>query len=173
VSSAAQRENDAIMSLRNVVAVLEDRPGRLWSTFSAAVDLADREHARLTLAKTQEPEQRYAWCAPFALGGYLPPEEDPLVHAGRLLAHAAEFVPMEIPVTTMVLGTDTERELRRLLSCGCHDAVVAGESFLRRARKLRRLCTDSGILTLAVQAAAHAEPEARPRPLPVTLSAAL
>ncbi len=152
------------MSMRNVVGVLEDRPDRMWSTFHAAVELAGRDHARLTLVKTYETGHLYSWCTPFATSVYLPLDEDPQVHAGRLLARAAEFVPMEIPVTTMVLGLETERDLRRLLGTGGYGAVVADERFLRRARKLRRECARANIATFGVHALPQREPEARPAP---------
>ncbi len=151
------------MSMRNVVGVLEDRPSRLWSTFYAAVELADHQHARLTLVKTCTASQLYAWCGPLTVSGlYVPPEEDPQVNAGRLLARAAEFVPMEIPVTTVLLGLDTQKDLCRLIKCGCYDALVADERFLRRARKLRRECGHSDVATLSVHATPHGEPGTTP-----------
>jgi hypothetical protein len=154
------------MSMRNVVGVLEDRPDRLWSTFSAAVELADDQHARLTLVKTSETSQLYAWCAPLSIGGVcIPPDEDPQLSAGRLLARAAEFVPMEIPLTTLVLGPDTQRDLCRLIEYGCYDALVASERFLRRARKLRRACGHSDIETVGVQATPQRAPERVPAPV--------
>jgi hypothetical protein len=149
------------MSMRNVVGVLEDEPDRLWSTFASAVELADRERARLTLVKTLETGRAYVWCVPFGAGSvYLPPDEDPGVHAGRLLARAAEFVPMEIPVTTLVLGLDTERDLRRLISRGDYDAVVANERFLRHRRKLRRDCRRAVVEIVAVAATVRPDPVA-------------
>ncbi len=144
------------MSMRNVVGVLEDDPDRLWSTFASAVALAERERARLTLVKTLETGKVYVWCVPFAAGGvYIPPEEDPGVQAGRLLARAAEFVPMEIPVTTQVLGLDTERDLRRLIGSGAYDAMVADERFLRHRRKLRRDCRRAVVEIVGVTATPH------------------
>jgi hypothetical protein len=150
------------MSMRNVVGVLEDQPDRLWSTFFAAVALADREHARLTLVKTYEPYPTFIWCGAFV--AYIPPAEDAEVRAGRLLARAAEFVPIEIPVTTMVLGLHTERELRRLIQSAGYDALVAEERLLRRSKRLRRDCACAGVETVVVHATAHSEPQAVPEP---------
>ena len=153
------------MCMRNVLGVLEDGGDRLWSTFEAAVDLADRERARLTLVKTWTPVQYFSWCGPFAVGGlYVPPETEPSVAAERLLARAAEFVPADIPVTTMLLSMETERDLRRLICGGAYDAVVADERFLRHARRLRRERGRDGVETRAVHATAHPQPEARPTP---------
>jgi hypothetical protein len=38
----------------------------LWVTFDRAVQLADAEHARLTLAKTTDPARVMRWLAPAA-----------------------------------------------------------------------------------------------------------
>jgi hypothetical protein len=152
------------MSMRNVLGVLEDKSDRLWSTFEAAVALADEQRARLTLVKTRDSRQLGRWCACVGFGGvYVPPEQDdPCVTAGRLLARAAEFVPMQIPVTTLVLGLDTERELRRLVESGAYDAVVATERLLRHARGLRRECRRDCVETVEVRTHACCEPESRP-----------
>jgi hypothetical protein len=154
------------MSMRNVLGVLEDQKDRLWSTFEAAVELADTERARLTLVKTYEPPRCYMWCGPFAVGGLcVPPDCEPEVDAGRLLARAAEFVPMEIPVTTMLLGLETQRELRRLVQSGAYDAVVASEPLLRRSRRLRRECRRDCIQTFAVAPTPSQEPGSVPAPV--------
>jgi hypothetical protein len=151
------------MSMRNVLGVLEDEEDRLWGTFAAAVELATRERARLTLVKTYEPPQHYMWCAPFAVGGlFVAPDTDPQVEAGRLLARAAEFVPMDIPVTTMVLGIDAHRELRRLVACGAYDALVADADFMRHSRRLSRECRRDGVETVLVPATPHTGPELAP-----------
>jgi hypothetical protein len=157
------------MSMRNVLAVLEDEEDRLWSSFDVAVGLAEREHARLTLVKTSELEHHLIWCAPFNAGIYVPPDAtDPLVRAGRLLARAAEFVPMTIPVTTIVLGIETERELCRLIASGAFDAVVGDAKRLRHARRLRRECGRDRVELVTVQAVPHRRPEERFVPVPVS-----
>ncbi len=157
------------MSLRNVVGVLEDQEDRLWSSFAAVVALAERERARLTLVKTRELDRHLTWCTPFTAGVYVPPDTtDPLVRAGRLLARAAEFVPMEIPVTTIVLGIETERELRRLVAGGAYDAVVIDAKRLRRVRRLARECRRDGVTLLGVPATPHRSPDERPAPAPLS-----
>src|SRR5579875_3322353 len=129
------------MSLRDVVAVLEDDDARCWSTFRAAVSLAEGEYARLTLVTTCHTTPLTMWCGPFAPGAvYVPPDaEEPEVLAQRRLARAAEFVPMEIPLTTQVLSGDPLRALGQLMCGGRHDALVASGALLRRARRLRRV----------------------------------
>lgn len=94
------------MCMRNVLAVLEHDDQRLWSTFDAAVQLAEREHARLTVVTGADKPHVYAWCAGFAAGAvYLPLDSDP-DEIARRLARAAEFVrsrsrsrPWSYPVT--------------------------------------------------------------------------
>ncbi len=100
-------------------------------TLQAAVALAESEYARLTLVKTCDAGRAYVWVAPFAAGGaYLPPAVDSPDEAGRILARVAERVPQEIPVTMLVLGSDTQASLLQLLRSGCYGAVVADRNLL-------------------------------------------
>ncbi len=79
---------------------------------AAAISLAEREHARLTLAKTCASARTYVWVTPFAVGGgYVPPALASPDEASRILSAAVERVPESIPVTTLVLGPDTKRAL--------------------------------------------------------------
>lgn len=124
--------------MRNVLCVLEQPEERFWSTFATAIDLAERERARLTLVTGREPGRVYTWCAAFMVGAlYVPPDGDPDQAAAQLLARVAEFVPGDIPVTTMVLSQEPKRDLRRLIRSGAYDALVADEHLLRRAWLLR------------------------------------
>lgn len=132
------------MSMRDVLGVLENAEDQLWATFEAAVDLAAIENARLTLAKTTEAGRTYMWLSPFAIGGaYVPPASNADNEANRLLTQAAERVPEWLPVTTILLGHDSQAALRRLVRCGRYDAVVAGpklyENCPRFSCDLRRL----------------------------------
>ncbi len=69
--------------------------------------------------------------APFAAGGaYLPPEMDSPEEAGRILSSLAEQVPNSIPLTMLVLGSDTQASILQLLRSGCYDAVVAERDLL-------------------------------------------
>jgi len=131
------------MSMCEVLAVLEDAEDQLWTTFEAAIDLAAAENARLTLAKTVEAGRSYMWLSPFAFGGaYVPPPITAEADAERLLTRAAELVPAWLPVTTLMLGHDTQDALRRLIRNGRYGAVVAGPKLFRHcprfARDLRR-----------------------------------
>jgi len=125
----------------------------MWETFRTAVALADAEHARLTMVKTCAGGRAYVWVAPFAVGGaYLSPELDSPEEAARILAGATEQVPDSIPVTTLVLGTDTQDSLRKLLHSGNYDAVVAEASLLSHCWRLRRQLRRDDVVTIPVSA---------------------
>ena len=99
----------------HVLAVLGDGKESIEATFAAAVDVADRANARLTLVKTCDPGRAYVWAVPFAVGGaYLPPEMESPEEAARLLARLAERVPASIPLTTLVLGSDSQAALQKI-----------------------------------------------------------
>ena len=123
----------------------------MWETFRTAVTLADTEHAKLTLVKTCAGGRAYVWVAPFAVGGaYLSPELDSPEEAARVLARATEQVPDSIPVTTLVLGADTQDSLRKLLQSGRYDAVVADSSLLSHCWRLRRQLRRDEVVTIPV-----------------------
>ena len=123
----------------HVLAVLGDGEESARETLRVAIELADSERARLTLVKTCDAGRAYVWVAPFAAGGaYLPPEVDSPDEAGRILARMADEVPDSIPVTMLVLGSDTRTALLRLLQAGCYGAVVADRALLSHCWRLRR-----------------------------------
>ncbi len=112
-------------SFRHVLAILDGEPEDYRHVIARAVELADAEHARLTLAKTRGP----VW-----------------------LAHGvtAELIPETVSLSSLLLGDDACLSLRRLLGRGDYDLVVADERYLRRKRRLRRLLQRADISTLAV-----------------------
>jgi hypothetical protein len=141
------------MSMCNVIGVLGDDEDEIWDTFRAAVDLADAERSRLTLAKTCDDGRAYVWVTPFAFGGaYVPPPIDSPETAQRALVRIAESVPNSIPVTTQVLGSNTQASLLTLLRCGHYDAMVASDCLLKHCRRLRRELRRQGIQTVIVSA---------------------
>jgi hypothetical protein len=122
-----------------VLAVLGDGEESMRATLQAAIALADSERSRLTLVKTCAAGRAYTWVAPFAVGGaYLPPEMDSPEEAGRILSSLAEQVPNSIPLTMLVLGSDTQASILQLLRAGYYDAVVAERGLLSHCRRLRR-----------------------------------
>lgn len=124
------------MSARHVLGVLEDDGPSLWRTFDCAVALADRELARLTLAKTTDPGVLLRWFGGAAMQSVALSSDEldfPRI-ASHTLARVVEFVPAGIPVTTVVLGTNTTRALLAVIERGCFDTLVAGETLLTRRR---------------------------------------
>lgn len=151
------------MSMCNVLGVLGDAEDRAWAILNAAIALADAENARLTLVKTCDGGRSFVWVTPFAYGGaYVPPPLDSPADAARLLARVAEFVPGTIPVTTLVLGPDTQRSLLRLLRAGNFGAVVADQQLLSHCRRLRRELLREGIREVPVALEAPADPDSDP-----------
>jgi hypothetical protein len=139
------------MSMCNVIGVLGDDEDEIWETFRAAVDLADAERSRLTLTKTCDDGRSYVWVTPFGFGGaYIPPAIDTPEAAERTLARIAEAVPNAIPVTTQVLGANTQDALVKLLRCGHYNAIVANHSLLAHCRRLRRELKRLDIQTFSV-----------------------
>ena len=139
------------MSGHHVLGVLEDERSRLWRTFDCAVGLAGTEHSRLTLAKTSDPGRVMRWFAPAALQSMAISPNDLrfLDIASDTLAMVAEFVPAEIPVTTLTLGQNTLCALIALIDRGAYDVLVASDRLLGR-RRLRRALARSGLRTCPV-----------------------
>jgi hypothetical protein len=141
------------MSMCNVIGVLGDEEDEIWDTFRAAVDLADAERSRLTLVKTCDEGRAYVWVTPFGFGGaYVPPPVDSPQEAERTLARIAESVPNSIPVTTCVLGCNTQDALLKLLRSGHYNALVASQDLLGHCRRLRRELRRQDIQTVVVPA---------------------
>jgi hypothetical protein len=111
----------------------------MQATLRAAVELAESANARLTLVRTCEQGRAYVWIAPFAVGAaYLPSEIESPDEAARLLARIVEQVPDWIPVTTLVLSSDSQTCVLKLLRERHFGAIVAEADLLSRWRRLRR-----------------------------------
>jgi nucleotide-binding universal stress UspA family protein len=146
-------------SFRHVLALLDDSD-ESSAVLERAVELADAENARLTLAKFAPSETLVVCVAMAPLACAVPVAEEVLqAEACRRLADAAELVPASIPLTTVLLRPDAVASLRETVERGGHDLLVATRRTLDRSRKLRRAIRDLGISTLTVSA----EPEARER----------
>ena len=50
-------------SFRQVLALLHDTEHEMWRVLERAIELADTERARLTLAKTTDPGRLVSWVA--------------------------------------------------------------------------------------------------------------
>src|SRR4051794_18440414 len=103
------------------------------ATLGAAVSLARRENARLTiLAAVLEPSALVA-CVPFALAH--DPRSEALAECRRRLRAAVDAVPPDIPVTGLLRRGPARRALRT--EGRKHDVVVLGRA--RRSRIARSL----------------------------------
>src|SRR5258707_12251028 len=104
-------------SFRHVLAILDGEPEDYRHVIARAVELADAEHARLTLAKTRGP----AWLAHgvrvFPLGA-VPPPVDLGPHARDVLPRTAELIPETVSLSSLLLRDDGCLSLRRLLGGG-------------------------------------------------------
>jgi hypothetical protein len=149
-------------SFLHVLALLDDDSEAMWGVLDRAVELADAENARLTLATPSDPGPVVScFCGLCGLVVCAVPVSEAELQAAATnrLARAAEFVPASIPLTTVVLGNDTARALRGVVESGCHDLLIARERMLAHNRRLRRAIHKLGIATLTV----CAEPVAQSR----------
>lgn len=136
------------MGVCSVLAVLGN-DDQLWTTLDAAVNLADAEHARLTLAMTTGSGEYYMWLSPFAFGGaYLPPPLYGAIEAERLLARAVRLVPAWLPVTTRLVDAPTQNALLEFILRGHHDVLVAGPQLFVRYPTLARDLDRGGVASV-------------------------
>lgn len=137
---------------RQLLVLLEDHPQSMWSVLDKAVELADLKCARMTLAMSTDPGSVVRWLAPMALATRVAPvvDFDLTTSAGHRRAQAAEVIPAAIPLTTMLLGRDTARELQRVTACGCYDLLVLRSGLLAHSRRLRRTVAQLQISALTV-----------------------
>jgi hypothetical protein len=135
-------------SFRHVLALLGDDEAEMWSVLTRAIELAESERARLTIAKTTDPGWIVRWFAPLAAlwrCGVMMTLDS--AYNQRALDRASAHVPASIPLTRVLLGQDTARGVRSVAERSCCDLLVAPASLMARSRSLRRevrrleLCT--------------------------------
>lgn len=125
----------------------------MQATCRAAIELAQSSNARLTLVRTCEEGRAYVWVAPFAVGAaYLPPEVASPEEAARQLARFVEQVPDSISVTTLVLTSDSQACVLKLLRERHFGAIVAEADLFSRWRRLRRELRREQLQTVLVSA---------------------
>ncbi|HUB73264.1 MAG TPA: hypothetical protein VL979_04410 [Solirubrobacteraceae bacterium] len=134
---------------RHVLAILDGEPEDYRRLLAGAVELAQVQHARLTLAKTSDAGWLAQCVCVFPIV-CVAPRAELEEHARDVLARSAELIPQSISLATLLLGEDACLSLRRLLSGGEYDLVVMREAFLRRRGRLRRVLRRAGVSTLAV-----------------------
>lgn len=141
-------------SFLQVLAVLHDDQREATAVLDRAVELADVEHACLTLAKTSDPGRLVRWCGPLAALCRPPAMIDFDLQgiATQQLGRLVDQVPASVPFRTLVLGPDTACAVRQLLAHGSYDLLVIGAKSLSRDFRLRRQLRRPGICVLAVSA---------------------
>jgi hypothetical protein len=138
-------------SFRHVLALLDDDETAMWTVLDRAIELAEAENARLTIAKTTDPGWIVRWFGPLAVlsrcGTVVVPDTQLQCSA---LDRASEYVPASIPLTRVLLGPDTACALRRLAEPADYDLLVVKESLVAHDRALRREIRRLGLCALTV-----------------------
>lgn len=139
--------------LRHVLAVIVDREDLIERTLAVAIGLADNGRARLSVVKTCDAGTVFACFGPLGMHATLaPPDPCTREMAGRMLARLVNDVPGNIPVSTVVLGPQTQEGLRRFLRAGAHDVIVAPADLLATCPKLARDAASSNTRIVRVTA---------------------
>jgi hypothetical protein len=139
-------------SFHEILALLDHDAEAMWSVLDRAVELADAERARLTLAKTTDPGRLARWFAPLALLSRVAVVADTETErfARDQLARASEFVPLSVPLTTVLLGRDTPRALRQMAGQRTYDLLVVNSGLTAHCLRLRREIRRLALCTLTV-----------------------
>jgi nucleotide-binding universal stress UspA family protein len=89
-----------------------------------AIDLARSQHSKLTLISAVIPLPATAY---LGMSGLLPPlSGDPGTDAGKVIRRAAERVPKDLPITTVLSEDPIRAAILRQVRDGRHDLVVMG-----------------------------------------------
>src|SRR4051812_46233956 len=109
----------------NNILVAVDGSRHADQALADAIDLADREHARLTLFTAVVPPPTAAF---FGATGdaVVVMLQDLEAHAEAVLRRARDRVPEHLPVTTVLSTEPVEPALIRQIKNGHHDLVVMG-----------------------------------------------
>jgi nucleotide-binding universal stress UspA family protein len=147
-------------AFHNVLVLLDDDAASMWNVLDHAIELAEAERARLTIAKTTDPGWIVRWFGPLATLSRCGPVIEPCTDAQcSALDRASAYVPPHLPLTRVLLGSDTVRALRQLAEQSNYDLLVVRDSLLAHNRALRREARRLGLCTLAVCSAGR-DPEA-------------
>ena len=146
---------------RSILVALDGSPAAA-AALNRAIDLARDEGARLTLIGVAVP-LRWRPAGPF----YVPfPSDDELERqAQEILDRAAEDVPDDIPVWTVVRRGDPAKAILERVEQGEHDLVVMGSRGFGRAASLllgsvsRAVVARSPVPVLIARADAARTPE--------------
>jgi hypothetical protein len=133
-------------AFHNVLALLDHDESATWSVLSRAIEIAEVERARLTIAKTTDPGRIVKWFLPLAMMSRVAPVTEMDIEAlAREVDRACECVPDSVPLKRVVLDTDTASALRTLMDGECYDLLVVREGFADNSRAVwkeirRRKC---------------------------------
>jgi hypothetical protein len=143
-------------SFHHVLVLLDDDEASMWAVLDRAIELAEAERARLTIAKTTDPGWIVRWFGPLTVLSRCGPMIEPSTDAQcAALDRASSYVPPQIPLTRVLLGSDTVCALRGLAKRSSYDLLVLRESLLARNRSLRREIRRLGLCTLTVCTRGH------------------
>jgi nucleotide-binding universal stress UspA family protein len=112
------------MMFKKILVAVDGSP-HADEALTQAIDLAQSEHARLTLitAVAEMPATAYLGMTGTA-GAQV--TEDARAEAEATLRHATERVPGEVPATTVLTGQPISSALIQQIENGGHDLVVMG-----------------------------------------------
>jgi nucleotide-binding universal stress UspA family protein len=134
----------------HLLVLLDDDDAAARALMERAIDLAELERARLTIAKATDPGRFAVWLAPLATLWRAPLVLPDLETARRSLDRATASVPASIPLTRVLLGQDTARALRELAESERYDLLIVRDGLIAHCRALRRAVRKLGLCTLAV-----------------------
>jgi Universal stress protein family len=138
-------------AFHQVLVLLDDDEGAMWSVLERAIEIAQVERARLTIAKTTDPGRMVKWLAPLATVARAGLMVEPDTESPRcMLDGATASVPASIPLTRILLGENTARAVRRLAESTSYDLAVMDEKFAARNRSVLRLFRRLNVSTLLV-----------------------
>ncbi len=140
-------------SFRHILALLGHDEPAASAVLERAVELAEAQRARLTLAKTTDPGRIVKWFGPMTILARAPcdPEPDLQRFAQKMLSRACESVPASVSLTKVLLGPDTACALQRLAARDSYDLVVFDSALPAHNHRLRREIKRLGVCTLTVQ----------------------
>jgi hypothetical protein len=138
-------------AFHHVLVLLDDDEQAMGTVLERAIEIAEVERARLTIAKTTDPGRMVRWFAPMATASRAGLVVEPDMQSPCcMLDRATAAVPASLPVTRVLLGADTARALRRLAETATFDLVVMREGFAARHRAVRRGLSRLNLSTLLV-----------------------
>jgi nucleotide-binding universal stress UspA family protein len=111
-----------VLRYRHILVAFDGSP-EAELALAHGVALAQHQRARLALVAVLAPVPPLAWQAP---GGVRQLHDDQQADLDQRLRAAADRVPDDLPLTTLLLEGDPAHELLRAVQEGDHDVIVVG-----------------------------------------------